>query len=318
MQKPKHYLNNKELLKEIHLSKITYCAFKNFAADHKPDAYLTSIDDINDEVIETARAVRAKRLLELENVIVPPSSIPTTDLVFRVATWDHIPLAPPKPPKNPPKKESLIKLFDFDEDLIDEPVGDEPALSKKHVRINFPPFFHYRLDEYDSPYIVGKSHWQGDLESGEFCCTHGKVSDRLARMFLVLSERYATKGNWRNYSYVDEMRGAAIIALVNGALKFDESKGSNPFSFYTTCLKNAFTGILLYERNTQNIRDDILEMNGMTPSFTRQFANSYNWAEKHGPVETITAEEYEQSIQKSTSVHGHSLGTEEQLTSTQY
>lgn len=322
MTAPKFYLKNKEILEEIHLSKITYCSFLNKETDSRPDVFILSKDDINQETIKQGKINRAARLNKLvKNSVPDPDSIPDTDIVFRVSTWEHIPLAPPKAPKNPPKKRNLTELFDFEDD-IEGPVEELAAPSKKkHIRLNFPPFFHYRVNEFGVPYQVGKSHWRGDFEAGEFCKDHGKISERLARMFITMTERYSTRGNWRSYTYVDEMRGAGIIALVAGALAFDESKGSNPFSFYTTCITNAFTGYLLSERKNQNIRDDILEMNGMNPSFTRQYANSYNFAGKHGPVEIIKFNQdgtiNGQPIQESDSVHGHSLGTEEQQSGTQ-
>lgn len=290
----KFYVNNKELLKQIHLSKISYCWFEDRTRDHQFDLLVTNLDEIDGEAISAAQIAKAKRESTPEAPI-DPTEIPITDLVFRVPTWDHIPLAPPKPPKNPPKQENISELFDFDEDFQSEIVERDVPLSKKHVRLNFAPFFHYRIDESRSGSfrVVGKSHWRGDRDSGEFCRDHGQITNKLGEMFILMTERYSSRGNWRNYTYVDEMRGAAITQLVQGALVFDESKGSNPFSFYTTVITNAFTAYLLIERKNQNIRDDILEMNGLNPSFTRQFSNSYNFADKHGPVEIVRTSDYE-------------------------
>lgn len=283
---PKYYVNNRQLLAEIHLSKMSFCTFRDKTVDHQFDAVLHSLDDLTDERIYAAQTARAARLTA-SGTATEACNVPVTDLVFRLPTWEHIPLAPPKPPKNPPKRENLTELFDFDEDFVAEIPEPEMPLSKKHVRLNFPPFFHYRLTESGTAEIVGKSHWRGDLDTGEFCRSQGQITNRLGEMFIMMTERYSSRGNWRSYTYVDEMRGAAISALVVGGLQFDETKGSNPFSFYTTVITNAFTGYLLIERKNQNIRDDILEANGLNPSFTRQFANSYNFAGKHGPVEII-------------------------------
>jgi len=56
-------------------------------------------------------------------------------------------------------------------------------------------------------------------------------------------------------------------------LQFDESKSENPFAYYTAAITNSFTRILNIEKKNQNIRDDILEMNEMMPSYTRQAKN---------------------------------------------
>lgn len=282
---PRYYVNNRELLEQIHLSKNSFCSFRDNDLDNRFDAVVADLTDINDEVIEIAKKTRIARL-KAGNKELDIVDVPVTDLVFRVMTYEHIPLAPPKPPKNQPKKQNLTELFDFDND--DEEVSDdEPVLSKKHIRPNFPPFFHYRIEEDGSHLLVGKSHWKGDLETGEFCKSHGQFTEKLARMFLMMTERYSSRGNWRGYTYLEEMKGSAIISLLSGGLQFNEAKSSNPFSFYTTVITNAFTAYLLIERKNQNIRDDLLEANGLNPSFTRQFANSYNFADKHGPVEII-------------------------------
>jgi hypothetical protein len=66
------------------------------------------------------------------------------------------------------------------------------------------------------------------------------------------------------------MRGQAILQLTQIGLQFDESKSDNPFAYYTAAVTNSFVRIINIEKRNQNIRDDILEMNGMNPSWTRQ------------------------------------------------
>jgi hypothetical protein len=147
-----------------------------------------------------------------------------------------------------------------------------------YVRLNFPPFFHYRLDAEKQPFLVGKSHWRGTLDGGEFCREHGKMTNKLAHMFIKLCERYATRSNWRGYTYNEEMRGQALLQLSQIGLQFDESKSQNPFAYYTAAITNSFTRVLNIEKKMQNMRDDILEMNGLNPSWTRQFSESHNKA----------------------------------------
>jgi hypothetical protein len=91
----------------------------------------------------------------------------------------------------------------------------------------------------------------------------------------MLAERYAQRSNWRGYTYVDEMKGQAILQLSQIGLQFDESKSENPFAYYTAAVTNSFTRVLNIEKRNQNIRDDMLEQNGLTPSFTRQNQQEY-------------------------------------------
>jgi hypothetical protein len=96
------------------------------------------------------------------------------------------------------------------------------------------------------------------------------MTRRLAEMFVKLCERYATRSNWRGYTYNEEMKGQALLQLSQIGLQFDESKSSNPFAYFTATITNSFTRILNIEKKMQNIRDDILEINGLNPSYTRQ------------------------------------------------
>jgi len=89
-------------------------------------------------------------------------------------------------------------------------------------------------------------------------------------MFMKLCERYATRANWRGYTYNDEMQSQALMQLSQIGLQFDESKSENPFAYYTAAITNSFTRILNIEKKNQNIRDDILEQHHMMPSSTRQ------------------------------------------------
>jgi hypothetical protein len=78
------------------------------------------------------------------------------------------------------------------------------------------------------------------------------------------------------------MKGQAILQLTQIGLQFDESKSDNPFAYYTAAVTNSFVRIINLEKRNQNIRDDILEMNGMNPSWTRQ--NSSSTGTSSGPV----------------------------------
>ena len=286
-----NYLNNRDILKEIHLSKNTYCTYTDPIADHQYDIILPTLEKINQRTVAEARRNRADRL-KREGTIVDPKKIPNTDLVFRITCWEHIPMAPKKVPKNATKKKKIEDILEFDV-IEDDPLADlidEPVLDTTRMRVNFPPFEHYRITENKEPFLVGRSHWIGDFKNGEFSKDHGTMTRKLATMFMKLCERYATRSNWRGYTYNEEMRGQALLQLSQIGLQFDESKSQNPFAYYTAAITNSFTRILNLEKKNQNIRDDILEMNGLNPSWTRQNAGKFNPDHIAGPV-TTTHEE---------------------------
>jgi hypothetical protein len=287
-----NYLNNRDILKEIHLSKNTYCTYTDPVLDHQYDIILPTIEKINQRTIAEARRNRADRL-KREGTIVDPKKIPNTDLVFRITCWEHIPMAPKKVPKNATKKKKIEDILEFDV-IDDDPLVDlldEPVLDTTRMRVNFPPFEHYRLNEEKEPFLVGRSHWIGDFKNGEFSKDHGQMTRKLAMMFMKLCERYATRSNWRGYTYNEEMRGQALLQLSQIGLQFDESKSQNPFAYYTAAITNSFTRILNLEKKNQNIRDDILEMNGLNPSWTRQNSGKVNPDTVAGPISIVTDEQ---------------------------
>ena len=285
-----NYLNNRDILKEIHLSKNTFCWYRDRDLDHQFDIILPSLDRINIRTIAEARRNRADRIKRETGEVVDPKKIPNTDLVFRVTCWDHIPRAPKKLTKAEVKKRKVEELLELEDTPVDdglEELIDAPVLNMNYVRLNFPPFEHHRLDQDKVPFRVGRSHWRGDLETGEFSREHGAMTRKLAMMFMKLCERYATRSNWRGYTYNEEMRGQALLQLSQIGLQFDESKSQNPFAYYTAAITNSFTRILNIEKKMQNIRDDILEINGLNPSWTRQNSGKASMAALSGPVTTV-------------------------------
>lgn len=260
-----NYLNNKDILKEIHASKLSFCytvdaKFKHF------DIIVNSLDEFTPENIQIAKENQAARLSSLgyDNGInewyetdgarntkpkqadfkVSPDDIHIDDIVFRVMTYEHIPETPGR--KKNPKTEA-----------------------DKHVRLNFPPFKHYAFVNGEWSEVT-RSHWKDGFGNGSFCMDQGTLTPKLARMMMKLVERYAMRGNWRGYSYRDEMESAALLQLSEVGLKFNEDRSDNPFAYYTQVLQNSFTRVLNLEKRNQNIRDDILQDGGYLPSFGRQ------------------------------------------------
>jgi hypothetical protein len=259
----KNYLSNKEILREIHKSKMSFCYLMDKRYFYY-DVIIDTIEDITEAIIEQAKKNRAKRLSienwekdvllwennnkkglkpKLSDYEIDYNNFDINDLVIRVMTFEHIPLDDRKP--NP------------------------KTIADKHARCNFPPFKHYSYIE-NTWKEVARSHWKGDLTTGQFSLINGKMTNKLGLMMLKLVEKYSTKSNWRNYSYVDEMRGNAILQLTQFGLYFDESKGNNPFAYFTSTLNNSFTGYLNSEKKNQSIRDDLLQDAGYMPSYTRQ------------------------------------------------
>ena len=263
-----NYLNNKDILKEIHKSKNKFCSYTE-DTNHQYDIILTDIDKINIRTIAEAKRNKAKRLSGLDfearkaagekvkqaDCEIDYKKITKEELVFRIMTFDHIPEEPGRK-KNP------------------------KTVADTKTKLNFPPFQHYKFNSEGELVCVGKSHWVGGMENGHFSKNHGQATNKLAMMWMKLCDRYATRGNVRGYTYNDEMRGQAILQLAQIGLQFDESKSNNPFAYYTAAVTNSFVRVINIEKKAQNIRDDILEMNNMNPSYTRQHAGEWEAQQK--------------------------------------
>jgi len=285
------YLNNKELLKEIHESKTSFSEFDK-PEYNRFDAiveeyndlfeYAERTEDIIDKVtgeitgtrstgewyypvIEAAQEAKAARIAaedyaakmavweegpkkasdkpRLVDCKFDPTTLAEDELVYRGMTFEHIPLEPGR--KKNPRKES-----------------------EYYVKLNFIPFKHYMITDMANKKAVevGRSH----SKDGEFCQTHGAMTDKLAVMYMLLVERYSQRSNWRGYTYLDEMKGQSLLQLSSMGLQFNEAKSNNPFAYYTQALTHSFTRVLNIEKKNQDIRDKILVNKGLTPSFSKQ------------------------------------------------
>jgi len=275
-----NYLNNKDMLKEIHKSKMTYC----YLLDDEYSRFDIIVEDYQDifdpAVVQQAKENRAHQLSsegyersyrewqengrkakdkpKQADSRVSPDDIDPNTLIYRVMTFEHVPEEPKR--KTNPKSEADL-----------------------HAKTNFPPFKHYATHSGEMREVV-RSHWEGGLDNGKFNTQHGKTTNELAKMYIKLCERYSMRSNWRGYTYVDEMRSHALLQLSQIGLKFNEAKSQNPFAYYTAVVTNSFTRILNLEKRNQNIRDDLLQENGFNPSFSRQLdheaAEKAKWDEQ--------------------------------------
>jgi hypothetical protein len=281
-----NYLSNKELLIQIQKSKVTYSEFQD-PKYREYDAIIGEVEQLTDDdvcremtIIKELVVLDDKKPEEVTEVITEPGKtvaefiqetkeaklkkmrkadpdcdvevddIMTGDLVFRYMTFDHIPEDPNWDPEKVKKKRS-----------------------DGFMKVNFPPFQHWILEN-GVPRCVGQSHYK----NSEFSVEHGKTNDKLGKMYMLLVEKISKKGNWRNYTYLEDMKGDALRQLSQVGLQFDESRSRqpNPFAFYTTIVNNAFKRILNGERRMRDIRDDLIELKGELPSFTRQLEAQIN------------------------------------------
>lgn len=160
-----------------------------------------------------------------------------------------------------PAEDFLAKLPELDADdlkLLEE-VEDEPEvevqLVEEGVTGKKPRKPKNYINNADLMYQVSISREQDQM------------TNELVKMLTMLCARYATRGQFSGYSYVDDMKAYAMYMIVRTWRAFNPEKGSNPFAFYTQCIKNSFIQYLKKESNERDIRDQLLVEAGLNPSF---------------------------------------------------
>ena len=96
----------------------------------------------------------------------------------------------------------------------------------------------------------------------------GRITNELARMILMIAERFSCKSNFVGYSFREDMVSFAMVNLMANALKFNPEKSNNPFAFYTTAIRNSFLQYLADEKKHRDIRDELIMDEGFNPSNT--------------------------------------------------
>lgn len=257
-----NYLSNNELLYEINKSKITYCQF----IDPKYANYsviIRDLSEIDDELIEQGKIAKATQYNAALSRKYTLDKIPGA-VAAELFKKEH------KTSDDFTKEDVVIRLMSF------EHIPAEVQTEKKTLlnRIHFPPFKHYAYID-DVLTEVGRSHWKApkgsvDLSEGSYSADHGKPSNQLIKSIMKLVDRLSSKGNFCNYSYLEDMKGQALLQLSVVSLQFDESKSNNPFAWYTATAKTSFIKVLKNEKKVRNIRDELMMTAGYAASFGHQ------------------------------------------------
>ena len=96
----------------------------------------------------------------------------------------------------------------------------------------------------------------------------GKVTDTLMLMLMKMNKHVINTTSWLIYSYTDDMQSNAYIPLINAVMKYDLTRKTSAFSYFTTTITRAYIYVMNHEKAHRNIRDDILIEHGMEPSDT--------------------------------------------------
>lgn len=95
-----------------------------------------------------------------------------------------------------------------------------------------------------------------DLEIVNFY-ENGKVSDELADMISKIANKLSFSSNFAGYTYREEMVGDGIVRMFKALMskKYNRSKGTNPFSYFTRIAFNAFRNRIKKEKTIHEAQE---------------------------------------------------------------
>jgi len=74
-----------------------------------------------------------------------------------------------------------------------------------------------------------------------------KLTNHAATLLMTIVNGHANKENWRNYSFNEDMRGAALVKIVMNWKKFDTTK-AYPHKYFDMLIRNCFIDYLNKEK----------------------------------------------------------------------
>lgn len=95
--------------------------------------------------------------------------------------------------------------------------------------------------------------WYFKLDSGT---NNRELPRNLINSVLQICKRLATKYNFANYTFIDEMEAAGVEKCIKALMerKYDPTKYDNPFAYFTTCAWYEFIRIIKEEEKERYIK----------------------------------------------------------------
>lgn len=86
-----------------------------------------------------------------------------------------------------------------------------------------------------------------------------QISNYIGECFLKIATHLSYKANFINYTFKDDMISDGIENCLTAAEKFDPSRSSNPFAYYTQIIFFAFVRRIQKEKKQQATKYKLLE-----------------------------------------------------------
>ncbi len=98
------------------------------------------------------------------------------------------------------------------------------------------------------------------------------MPDVIGAQILKMAEGLSRRYNFRNYTYIDEMRDDAIYMAIRAVKNFDPAKSNNAFGYFNFVMWRAMTTRIKSEKKENDIRMSLLK-DPMYLGYTSESAN---------------------------------------------
>lgn len=87
-----------------------------------------------------------------------------------------------------------------------------------------------------------------------------KFSPQLGKYIFSIVEGLSHRPNFNGYTYIDDMRSEAHVAVIRGLKNFKLEKSSNPFSYITQIAWNAFIAHINKEKRKAKTKKHLFDL----------------------------------------------------------
>lgn len=84
--------------------------------------------------------------------------------------------------------------------------------------------------------------------------------NKLGSMILQIVDGLAHRPNFYGYTYIEDMKSEAHLAILKGLKNFDPNKSSNPFAYITQIGWNAFIAFINKEKKKSKIKNRLFDL----------------------------------------------------------
>lgn len=85
------------------------------------------------------------------------------------------------------------------------------------------------------------------------------ITERLGKMILQIANGVASKPNFSGYTWREDMVSEGVLTVLKYMKNFDPEKSSNPFSYFTMIIYNAFIQYLNQQKKHSKIKNRLFD-----------------------------------------------------------